>query len=153
MYIQKFSRRHHLDKPEYELKYEYVPPVFRMELYKCVTADCENTIREYCLYRNVAISINKESVKLYSHDEIEEFYNPDFFVDLLLNAKWHEVLSMVEFFMSIGEIDVNKANYLFEYYNLGYRVEETLPGKNNKVEVYYDKLIKDNDERKMLYSQ
>lgn len=141
-----FSRRHHLDKPEYDLKYKYVPLAFRMDLYKHIIEDCDSTIQEYCIYRDVAININKESVRLYSRDEMEEFYNPDLFIDLLLQAEWHEVLSIVEFLLNIRKISVDEANQLFEYHNLGYRIEkELLWGGKNKVEVYYDKLIEDND--------
>ncbi len=76
-------------------------------------------------------------------DEILEHYSPDLFVDLLLRAKWHEILSMVECFINKGPLAAEELNELFTYHNLGYEVEEHYGIA--KVVVKYTTLIADND--------
>ena len=153
--FENFSRRNHLDKPIYELKYEYVPPAFRMDIYKVVRAKCENAIEEYCLFRDSAVSVNKSVVRFYSTEDIEEQYNPDFFLQFLLNLEWHEMLSVAEYFLTRNNwyvddtkcfLTAQEANHLLEYYQLGYRVEEGLYRRDLKVSVYYEELIADNIE-------
>lgn len=143
--IENFSRRHQLDKPEYELKYKCIPREFRLDLFKAIREECESILHEYSIYRETAISINKESARFSSHDEVAEFYNTDLFTELLLEAQWHEVLSIVEFILTAGITSLDEVNRLFEYHKLGYRVEKELFGGKYKVEVYYEKLIEDND--------
>ena len=144
--FQNFTRRHGLDKPDYDLKYEYVPPAFRFDLYKAVTGCCENKVHEYCLYRDVAITINRDNFRLGSVDEIEEYYNPDFFVEMLQDASWHEVLSIIEFLVNSKIISGAEADELFQYHNVGYRIEEDYFAKNNtRVVVHYESLIEDKE--------
>ncbi len=94
--FQNFTRRRHLDKPRYVLKYQYIPSAFRFDIYKAVLENCETTIAEYCLYRDTAISVNKESFRAFLHNEIEEYYSPYMFVDLIMSLEWHDVLSAMQ---------------------------------------------------------
>ena len=137
--IQTFTRRHHLDLPDYDLKYKYVPPAFRFDLYKTVKEECEGSVGEYCLYRDASISINKENERCWTAEEMDSYYNPDFFVQLLQEVEWHEVLSLVEFFVSACAISADEVNELFAYHNVGYRYDSDL----EYVTVHYDSLISD----------
>jgi len=139
--LQNFTRRHNLDLPEYDLKYEYIPPAFRFDLYKTVTAGCETTVAEYCLYRDASISINKENIRFWSAEEVEEYYNPDFFIELLQKSEWHALLSLVEFFVNVNAITADDVNRLFEYHRVGYQFDTEV----GYVIVHYDSLIDDTD--------
>lgn len=143
--FQNFTRRHHLDKPKYVLKYQYIPSAFRFDIYKSVVEDCESIIEEYCIYRDTAISVNKESFRAFSSDEIEEYYNPDMFIDLIMSLEWHEVLSAIEFFVSVNRLTLDEANSLFAYHNIGYEIDKGIFPERPKVVVKYDELIEDND--------
>lgn len=144
--FENFTRRHHLDKPDYVLKYQYIPSAFRFDIYKVVTEGCESTIEEYCLYRDTAISVNKESFRAFSSDEIEEYYNPDMFIDLIMSLEWHEVLSVIEFFISVNKLTLDEVNNLFSYHNIGYEVDKGIfPDRPKTIVVKYDELIEDNN--------
>ena len=146
--FQNFTRRHQLDVPEYDLKYEYIPPSFRLDLFKLLKTACEeSTVQEYCLYRDSSVSINKENVHFATVDEIEEYYNPDFFIEMLLSIEWHQVLSLVEFCIHKGALKADDANQLFTYHKVGYRYEyERGPFNNSgKIVVHFDSLVEDAD--------
>lgn len=67
--FQNFTRRHKLDHFESELRYEYVPPPFRYDLYKLVQDNCGGEmshVREYALYRGASISINADYFQLFT---------------------------------------------------------------------------------------
>lgn len=143
--FQNFTRRHLLDVPEYDLKYEYLPPSFRFDLYKIITFECESTVQAYCLYRDSAISINIDAIRFGTVDEIQEHYNPDFFIDMLLDADWHQILSLVEFYVHKGALKPDQANELFSYHKVGYRyeVEEEFFKSSGEIVVHYNSLIED----------
>ena len=145
--FHNFTGRHLLDVPEYDLKYEYIPPSFRFDLYKIIKSDCESTVQEYCLYRDSAVSINRDTVRFATVDEIEEYYNPDFFIEMLLEVEWHHVLSLVEFYIHEGPLKTDQANELFSYHKVGYRYEFE-PGPLDypgEVVVHYESLVEDTD--------
>ena len=143
--FKSFTRRHSLDKPNYELKYQYIPSGFRFDIYKMAIGDCESTIQAYCLYRDTAISVNKEYFSLFSHDEINEFYTPDMFIDLIMTLEWHEVLSAIEFYIYENILSMDEVNSLFTYYNIGYEVDFESFSRKYKVMVKYEELIEDNN--------
>lgn len=152
--FQSFSRRNHLDKPIYDLKYEYVPPAFRMDIYKVVKATCESGIEEYQLFRDSAISVNKSVSRFYFIEDVEAQYNPDFFIQFLLDLEWHEMLSLIEYFLTSNNLyndiscflNIKEANELFEYHKLGYWVEEEVHRRDLKVRIHYEELIADSIE-------
>lgn len=149
--FRNFTRRNRLDYPKCDLQYEYIPPAFRQDLYKAVKSNCEGTVNEYILYRDSALSINKDTHRFSDAEEIDENYNPDFFITLLLQCEWHEVLSLVEFFVNNKILDENEVNELFEYHKVGYRFESDDPVfMAGKVIVHFDTLIEDT--RKILES-
>lgn len=144
--FENFSRRNHLDRPEHELKYQYIPPAFRMDLYKVIETESDSKSQEYCIYRDSSVSINRSNVRLYTIEDIEERYNPDFFIEMLLVIEWHEVLSIIEFLLNNSLIDSDEINRLFDYHSVGYRVDyEGLFGNSYKIVVYYEELIEDNN--------
>jgi hypothetical protein len=145
--FKNFTRRHRLDYFESDLQYEYIPPAFCYDLFKLVREHCDeetSTVREYCLYRGASISVNADYFRLLTIDEIQEYYSPDLFVDLLLKSKWHEVLSTVEFLINEGPLSRKEVNNLFAYHNVGYEVEKER-GDPATVIVKYSTLIADND--------
>jgi hypothetical protein len=145
--FENFSRRHRLDHSESDLKYEHIPSEFRYDLFKLVRESCGremSTLQEYGFYRGASISINADYFRLFSVDDIQEYYSPDLFVDLLLKAKWHEVLSIVEFLMNEGPLSSTELNRLFGYHNVGYEIEKGPLGVGTVV-VKYSALIADND--------
>jgi len=145
--FHNFTRRHLLDVPEYDLKYEYIPPSFRFDLYKSIKSDCDKKVQEYCLYRDSAVSINKNNVRFATVDEIEEYYNPDFFIEMLLEVEWHQILSLVEFYIHEGPLKPNQANELFSYHKVGYRYEYVpeLLDEPGEVVVHYESLVEDTE--------
>ena len=146
--FQNFTRRHKLDHFESELRYEYVPPPFRYDLYKLVQDNCGGEmshVREYALYRGASISINADYFQLFTIDDIHEYYSPDLFVDLLLKAKWHNVLSIAKFLVNDGPLSETEINQLFNYHSVGYEVERA-PANNWRVVVKYSVLIDDSDQ-------
>lgn len=145
--FQNFTRRHLLDVPKYDLKYEYLPPSFRFDLYKIVTSECESTVQAYCIYRDSAVSINSDAIRFGTVDEIQEYYNPDFFIEMLLDAEWHQMLSLVEFYVHEGALKADQANELFSYHKVGYRygVEEGFLKSSGEVVVHYESLIEDTE--------
>jgi hypothetical protein len=145
--FENFSRRHRLDHSESDLKYEHIPSQFRLDLYKLVGESCGkqmSTLNEYSLYRGASISINADYFRLFSIDDIQEYYSPDLFVDLLLRAKWHEVLSIVEFLTNEARLSRTDINQLFDYHNVGYEIEKGPIGPG-RVVVKYSALVADND--------
>lgn len=143
--FENFTRRHSLDKPNYELKYQYIPSGFRFDIYKMAIRDCGSNIREYCLYRDTAISVNRESFRAYSHVEMHSNYNPDMFIDLIMTLEWHEVLSIIEFYIYEDILSMDGVNGLFNYYNIGYEVDCETFSRKYKVVVKYEELIEDNN--------
>lgn len=145
--FHNFTRRHLLDVPEYDLKYEYIPPSFRFDLYKILKSDCESTVQEYCLYRDSAVSINRDTVRFATADEIQEYYNPDFFIEMLLEVEWHQILSLVEFYIHEGPLKPDQANKLFSYHKVGYRYEFDPGsfGEPGEVVVHYESLVEDTE--------
>lgn len=145
---KNFTRRHKLDHSEADLKYEDLPRAFRFDLLKIVQAHCSeemSTVREYCLYRGASISVNADYFQLHSVDDIQEYYTPDLFVDLLQTAEWHEVLSVVEFLIAEGPLSKDEVNEIFEYHNIGYEVECDFH-EPVRVVVKYSALIEQNEE-------
>ena len=145
---KNFTRRHKLDHSEADLKYEDLPRAFRFDLLKIVQAHCSeemSSVQEYCLYRGASISVNTEYFQLHSVDDIQEYYTPDLFVDLLQSSEWHEVLSVIEFLILEGPLSQDEVNEIFEYHNIGYEVECDLH-EPARIVVKYSALIKENDE-------
>ncbi|MEN6325750.1 MAG: hypothetical protein ABFD18_06050 [Syntrophomonas sp.] len=152
--FENFSRRNHLDRPSYTLKYEYIPPAFRMDIYKAVKQFCDNSVKEYCLYRDSAVSVNRDSFRLYTVEDVDERYNPDFFIEMLLDLEWHEMLSIIEFFLEVRCLSAEEVNKFFDYHKVGYRINEGPFGGEYKVVVYYEELLEDNEkllEQKIPY--
>ncbi|MBU1045438.1 MAG: hypothetical protein KJ915_13710 [Candidatus Omnitrophica bacterium] len=145
--FNNFTRRHLLDVPEYDLKYEYIPPSFRFDLYKIIISDCESTVQEYCLFRDSAVSINKDIVRFRTVEEMEEYYNPDLFVEMLLDVDWHQILSLIEFYIHKGLLEPAKANKLFLYHKVGYRYkfEKGHSRELGEIVVHYESLIEEAD--------
>ncbi|MFL6603946.1 MAG: AbiJ-NTD4 domain-containing protein [Steroidobacteraceae bacterium] len=146
--FQNFTRRHQLDHFESDLRYEYIPPGFRYDLFKLVQENCgeeASSLREYAMYRGASISINADYFQLFSVDEIHEYYSPDLFVDLLLKAKWHHILSIVEFLINEGPLSDAEVNQLFNYHNVGYEVEQEA-NDSWKVVVKYIALIEESNQ-------
>lgn len=145
--FENFTRRHHLDHVESDLQYEHIPPGFLYDLFKLVREHCGEemgTLREYCLYRGASISVNSDYLRLFTVDDIQEYYSPDLFIDLLLKSKWHETLSIVEFLINEGPLSAREVNKLFAYHNVGYEAEKQRQDLV-RVLVKYSALIADND--------
>lgn len=138
-----FTRRHHLDRPSYDLKHEYVPPAFRSDFYKLVRAKSEEVVSLYCFYREVSVVVNRDSVRFYSSDDIEAYFNPDLLIELLLGVEWHEVLSILEFASNEADISIDDLNEIFDYHRVGYRLEKNLLTGKTEVVVHYETLIAD----------
>lgn len=143
-----FTRRHKLDYEPCELRYKFVPFAFRCDLLKSVLErlhqdeDCH--LREYGLYRRLSLTVNKSYERLVGEDTINEFYNSDLLVDLVLTAEWHEVLSMVEALISTRHLKRSEANNLFQYHRIGYEALDQ-GGHTVQVEVKYDVLVEEVD--------
>jgi len=118
----------------------------RFDIFKALIEGCESSVQEYCLYRDGAVSINKPTVRLYSVEDIEERYNPDLFIQMLIDLDWHEMLSIIEFYLDVGPIDADEVNQLFEYHKVAYRIESGYLGSKDQVVVYYSELIDDNNQ-------
>jgi hypothetical protein len=142
--IKNFTRRNRLDQPEYDLQYEYIPQAFRLDIYKAIREKCEDAVREYNYYRDSAVSIHRDSIRLADIEDIEENYNPDFLIEMFLKCEWHEFLSLVEHFVNEGPLGEQEVNELFEYHKIGYRIEsEGILSDNGKVILHYDTFIED----------
>jgi hypothetical protein len=141
-----FTRRHKLDYEQCDLRYQFVPPPFRYDLLKHVIEAIEklegSTFREYSLYRHLSVSLNKDYQQFYGEDEIHEFYSTDLFIDLVRSAKWHEVLSMVEYLVRAGLIKLKTVNELMNYHRMGYVVKKSSDGVVH-VEVNYESVVKE----------
>jgi len=137
-----FTRRHQLDQPDYDLKYEYVPDALRMDLYKAAIESCEGTVGEYCIYRDASVSINRDSVRRWTAEQIRQCYNPDLFIEMMLSVDWHEVLSLAEFFVEEGLVHEDDLNRLFVYHNVGYRYDN----QDGHIVVYYEGLVETTEE-------
>lgn len=144
--FENFSRRHKLDYEDCNLRYEYIPNAFRFDLVKSTIEGCEESIiREYCYYRGASISIGQDHFQLFGVDEIQEFYSSDLFIELIRKAKWHSILSIIEYLLNEGPLYPNDVNELFKYHNVGYEVEEKRHDESFRVVVKYDQLIEEND--------
>lgn len=73
-----------------------------------------------------------------------EYHTSDLFIDLLQKSDWHEVLSIIEYFVNDGPLSKNEVNKLLNYHNAGYEVEKN-PKRAARVVVRYVALIKDNE--------
>lgn len=146
--FETFTRRHHLDHFESDLQYEYVPPALRYDLFKVVLnrlrEEGDGTIREYVLYRGASITVNSYYHRLYHEEDIVTYYTSDLFIDLLQKSEWHEVLSIVEYFVDQRVLPGDEANKLFDYHNVGYEVESQW-NCMARVVVKYAALIADNE--------
>ena len=65
-------------------------------------------------------------------------------IDLLQKSEWHEVLSIIEYFVNDGPLSKNEVNKLLDYHNVGYEVEKK-PDRAARVVVKYTAMIKDNE--------
>ena len=142
---KNFSRRHKLDYEECELIYEFIPSAFKYDLYKLIDDYSETSLQVYAIYRELAVHISKEHYQLFGLDEIHEFYTPDMLIELITKAKWHEVLSMVEFVVSKEISDDSQINTLFDYHNIGYEIDFNSESSQYEVNVKYDSVIVEND--------
>lgn len=139
-----FTRRHYLDRPIYDLKYEYIPPASRSDFYKVVMNRFEEIVGLYCFYRDASVVVNRDSTRFYDSDDVEENFNPDHLIELLLDVEWHELLSITEFASNEKGIPIDEINEIFEYHRVGYRLsrQNSLTNKAEAV-VHYDTLIAD----------
>ena len=146
--FENFTRRHHLDHFESDLKYEDIPLALRYDLFKTTVEhlreEGNSTIREYVLYRGASIAVNSDYHRLYGEDDIMEYYTSDLFIDLLQKSEWHEVLSIIEYLVNDGPLSKNEVNKLLSYHNVGYEVEKR-SGQEARVVVKYTALIEDNE--------
>ena len=138
-----FTRRHYLDRPDYDLKYEYIPPASRSDFYKLVRSEASSSIALYCFYRDASVVVNRDSFRFYDEDAIEGSFNPDFLIELLLDVAWHELLSIIEFASNEAGISTDKINEILEYHRVGYRVEKNSSTGEAEAVVHYDTLIAD----------
>ncbi len=145
--FENFTRRHRLDYLPNDLQYEHIPSRFRFDLFKLLQEQCgdetSGAIQEYFLYSAASISISSEYALLPTADEILEHYSSDLFVDLLMRAQWHEVLSIIECLVNKGPLTAEDINDLFAFHNRGYEVEEATGVA--RVVVRYTTLIAEND--------
>ncbi len=130
-----------MDRPSYDLKYEYIPPASRSDFYKLIQAKSEGTVSLYCFYREASVVINRVSTLLYNSDDIESYFSPDYLIELLLNVEWHEFLSITEFVSNEADISIDEINDIFEYHRVGYRLEKDPQIRQAKAVVHYDTLI------------
>jgi hypothetical protein len=100
-----------------------------------------SVVREYALYRNLSVSINKDHVALYGEDDIHEGYSSDLLIDLIRSAQWHEVLSVIEEVVNQGFVPWKKINKLFDYHNVGYKIVNSDDDGILRVEVKYEAVI------------
>ncbi|MFM2589717.1 AbiJ-NTD4 domain-containing protein [Vibrio sp. TBV020] len=142
---KNFSRRHKLDYEECDLIYEFIPSAFKYDLYKLIDNYSDNTVQRYVIYRELAVQISKEHYQLFGSDDIHEFYTPDMLIQLITKAKWHEVLSMVEYVVTKEIADENEINDLFDYHNIGYEIKLNSEFLDYEVNVKYDCVITEND--------
>ena len=152
-----FTRRHKLDWEPCELRYRYVPIAFRFDLVKLVLehlGDEENsTLREYAMYRQLSVSLNKDYVALIGEDDIYQFYSPDLFIDLVRSAQWHEVLSIIEYLENGRLVDRKTVNGLFEYHQVGYQLIKSEDADEYLVEVKYEVLVEEAEHAEVAAAQ
>lgn len=141
--FEYFTRRYCLDRPNYDLKYEYIPPSLRSDFYKLIHDETESITALYCFYRDASVVVNRDSARFYSHDDIAEYFNPDILIEMLLTIEWHEFLSITEFASNEVSISIAQINNLFEYHRIGYRLERNHPNGKAKAIIHYDTLIAD----------
>ena len=67
---------------------------------------------------------NSDYHRLYGEDDIMEYYTSDLFIDLLQKSEWHEILSIIEYFVNDGLLSKSEVNKLLTYHNVGYEVEK-----------------------------
>jgi hypothetical protein len=143
--LLNFTRRNKLDYEPCELRYKYVPSAFRYDLLKLFyekLGEAEASLaREYDLYRNLSVSINKDHIALYGEEDIHEGYSSDFLIELLRTAEWHEVLSIIEQVASARFVSQNQVNKLLVYHNMGYELVKDEADGTLRVEVKYDAVI------------
>ncbi len=148
---KNFTRRHNLDKPKYDLKYEYMPLALRFDIYKLIISRCESIYQEYSLYRGTSISINKETVMLYSEDDILEYYTSNLLIELLSKCEWHEILSILEYLIINAKFNPNHINELLEYHKVGYIYEhDPFHHSNGQIIVNYNDLIEEKNEIEII---
>jgi hypothetical protein len=138
-----FTRRYCLDRPKYDLKYEYIPQASRSDFYKLIRAKSEEIVSLYCFYREASVVVNRNSVRLYNSDDIESYFNPDLLIELLLDVEWHEFLSITEFASNETDISIDEINQILEYHRVGYRLEKNSLTEEAEAIVHYDTLIED----------
>lgn len=146
--FENFTRRHRLDYEPCNLRYEYIPSSFKFDLIKLVSDYCNDeggSVSEYCLYRGASVSINKDHYQLFGVDDIHEYYTPDLLIDLIQKSEWHEALSIIEYLIIEGPLNIKEVNDLFEYHSIGYEVEESLFNEPVKIIVKYSTVIEEND--------
>ncbi|MCS0591350.1 hypothetical protein ACFQ09_11430 [Massilia norwichensis] len=143
--LLNFTRRNKLDYEPCELRYKYIPSAFRYDLLKLLYEKIEeaeaSVLREYALYRNLSVSINKDHVSLYGEDDIYEGYSSDLLIDLIRSAQWHEVLSIIEEVVNQRFVPWKKINKLFDYHNVGYEIVKSDQDGILRVEVKYEAVI------------
>jgi len=143
--LLNFTRRNKLDYEPCDLRYKYVPSAFRYDLLKLFYEKLEEAesslLREYALYRNLSVSINKDHVALYGEDDIYEGYSSDFLIELVRSAEWHEVLSIIEEATNTNFVSLKQVNKLLQYHNIGYVIVKDKNDGALKVEVKYDAVI------------
>lgn len=146
---QNFTRRHKLDYESCDLRYKFAPSAFRFDLVKLIHESIElaeyGVVREYAIYRNLAVAINTDHAMFFGEDAIHEGYSGDFLVELITRAKWHEVLSIVEQLVSIKVANRKQINELFTYHRMGYEIVKNEDGAAT-VEVKYDVVIAELEE-------
>lgn len=143
--LMNFTRRNKLDYEPCELRYKYVPSAFRYDLLKLFYEKLEETessvVREYTLYRNLSVSINKNHIALYGVDDIYEGYSSDLLICLVQSAEWHEVLSIIEEVTNNDFVSWKKINKLLVYHNIGYEVVGDEGDGVLRVKIKYDVVI------------
>lgn len=146
--LTSFTRRHKLDYKPCELRYKFVPAAFRYDLLKTVLERLHESehghLREYCIYRHLSVTVNKDYERLFGEDAINEFYNSDLLMGLVLTAQWHEVLSMIEALIATLRLKRSEANDLFDYHHIGYEAADQGTGAV-QIEVKYDLLVEEVD--------
>jgi hypothetical protein len=138
-----FTRRNKLDYEPCQLRYKYIPYSFRYDVLKLLFDKLQDNegsvIREYAIYRNLSVSINKDHFALFGYDEIHEHYSSDLLIELIRKAEWHEVLSIIEDLVNNSFVSKKEVNRLLSYHNIGYEVDKVYG--IYQVEVKYDSVI------------
>lgn len=149
---KSFSRRHGLDQATGPLLYNEIPAAFRLELFQKLQAAILDAgaietayTREYALYRDLCIKIHRAPAVLCGdEDDVAERYRHEHFLQLLMTASWHEVLSMIE--GMVPELLAGSAvNSVFKTHRMGYRLLKNQSGRGLIVKNYYESEAPDVD--------